>query len=283
MKVLIDKTFDGKSLGKYDLCLCIGNEKVVANVSKTKSNIHLAIGEGKFGNKLDFKDFPLSDFINTLKSSSLKISKSYGSVSISISNTLFSFIPKALFQEKSLDLYVKLNTQIKSSYDFRYKTLEKEGIIVCFAVPKNLNSWIEKVFPNAKLTHEIAIFTESVLRDFYSLSENRVIINIHKNHFDIISLEKGQLKFINSFLFKTKEDLLYYILYAFEQLEINPNLIEVFLLGEIKKGDEIHQLIFQYIKNINFGFRNKNIKITGALNQIPKHTLYSIFNQSLCV
>ena len=77
--------------------------------------------------------------------------------------------------------------------------------------------------------------------------------------------------------------MLYYILFTFEQLEINLDLIEVFLIGEIKKGSEEHQLLFKYIKNIHFGFRNKNIKVSGVLNEIPKHYFYTIFNQSLCV
>lgn len=283
MKVHIDKTFDNKSLSKYDLNLNIGNNSILADVSKTKSNIHLAIGEKKFENKLDQDNFPLTLFIEALKESPIKISKQYGRVSIAIANNLFSIIPKALFKKESIHLYLSLDNQLKKNFSFRYKVIEKENMVICYALPKILNEWIKKIFPFAKITHEIAIVIESVIRDFYSLSEERVIINIHNNYFDLVFLKKGTLEFVNSFLFLKKEDLLYYILFAFEQLKINPEEIEVFLIGEIKKGADEHQLLFQYIKNINFGFRNKNIKIAGALNEIPKHYFYTIFNQNLCV
>ncbi len=283
MKTLIDKTFDNKSLSKYDLNLNIGSNIIITNVSKTKSNTHIAILEKVFDNKLNQIEFPLANCIKALKESPIKISKQYAKVSISISNRLFSVVPKVLFEKNNINLYIKQNARIHSSCDYRYKVLEKEGLVICYAVPQNLNTWIKKIFPTAKITHEIAIVSESVSRDFYSLSNDRVIINIHKNYFYIASFRKGKLEFINTFPFSEKEDLLYYILFTFEQLSINPSLIEVFLTGEIQKGSEEHQLIFQYIKNLHFGFRNKNIKMSGALNEIPKHYFYTIFNQSLCV
>lgn len=283
MKVHIDKTFDSKYLNKYYLNLNIGNNLLLANVSKIKSNTHLAISEKIFDNKLNPPEFPLSNFIKALKENPIKISKQYAKVSVSISNGLFSVVPKVLFEEKNIDLYVNQNSKVKSSYNYRYKVLDKEGLVICYAIPENLNNWIKKVFPIAKVTHEIAVVSESVLRDFYSLSENRVVINIHKDYFDIISLKKGQLELVNTFNFSEKEDLLYYVLFTFEQLRINPDLIEVFLIGEIQKGSDEHQLLFKYIKNLHFGFRNKNIKLSGVLNEIPKHYFYTIFNQSLCV
>ncbi len=281
MKVHIDKTFDSRLLLKHDLNLTIGNDLIVADVLKTKSKTHVAIAEKEFDNKL--KKFHVANFTKALKTYPIRISKQYRKVSISIANTLFSVIPKALFNEESTHLYLKLSATIKQPFEYKYHILEKEGIVICYALPQNLNDWITKVFPAANLTHEIAVFIESVLRDFYSLSEDRVVINIHKDYFDILFLSKGKLELANSFHFSEKEDLLYYILFSFEQVGINPNLIEVFLVGDIKKGGEEHQILFKYIKNIHFGFRNKNIKIAGALNELPNHYFYTVFNQSLCV
>tara|TARA_Y100000739_G_scaffold226563_1_gene234305 strand:- start:1429 stop:2280 length:852 start_codon:yes stop_codon:yes gene_type:complete len=283
MKAHIDKTFDSKFLSKYNLSLNIGDNLIIADVSKTKSKTHIAVAEKSFGNKLTQNKFQIANFITALKSCPVKISKQYGKVSISIANTLFSIIPKALFNKESIHLYLKTNSQVNETYDYKYQVIEKEGIVICYSIPKNLNDWIKKVFPTAKLTHEIAVVIESVLRDFYSLSEDKVIINLHKDYFDIVFLAKGKLEFANSFRFSEKEDLLYYVLFTFEQLGINPDLIEVFLIGEIKKGGQEHQLLFQYIKNLHFGFRNKNIKIAGGLNELPNHYLYTLFNQSLCV
>lgn len=282
MDIHIDKSFDAKTLSKYSLSLKIGDDFFIADAVKTKSGAHIAVAEKSFESEIK-DDFQIGTFINALKACPIKISKNYGKVSISIASTQFSVIPKALFDKGSIKSYVELNSKVQGLFDYKSQILEKEGVALCYAIPRELNNWIKQVFPNAKITHEIAVVIESILRDFHSVSEDRMILNIHKGYFDLIYLKKGKLNFVNSFVFSEKEDLLYFTLFAAEQLGIDTHEIEVFLLGEIKKGSEQHQLLFQYIKNLHFGSRNKNIKIAAGLNEIPNHYFYTVFNQSLCV
>ncbi len=282
MEVFLDKSFDSKSIPKYNLNLKIGEDFFIAGATKSKQDLHIAIAENGF--KSELKDgFQIGTFIESLKKCPVKISKKYNQVSISIANTYFAIVPKALFQKENLKSYIELNAKVANIVEYRFQILEKEGIVVCFALPKELSDWINQIFPKAKITHEISVVIQSVLRDFHSLSESKVVLNIHKGHFDLMFLSKGKLEFVNSFPFSEKEDLLYFVLFTLEQLNLDPHEIEVFLLGEIKKGSEQHQLLFQYIKNIHFGSRNKNIKISNGLNEIPNHYFYSVFNQSLCV
>lgn len=282
MEVFIDKSYDDKSLAKYNLSLKIGDDFFIADASKQKSLNHLAIAEKGFANELK-EGFQIEQFVNALKESPVKISKKYSQVNISVANTHFSIIPKPLFDKAKINEYLNLNTTLKKDFDVRFKTLEKEGIVVCYGIPSELNSWIKKIFPQAKVTHDMAVAIESVLRDFHSLSDDRLILNIHRGYFDFLFLKKGKLAFANSFLYGEKEDLLYYVLFTCEQLGIDPLETETFLLGEIKKGSEKHQLLFQYIKHLYFGSKNRNIKVANGLNELPHHYFYSVFNQGLCV
>ena len=281
MDVFIDKSFDVNNLTNYSLSLKVGDNFFIANALKTKSSIHIAIAEQEFQNGLK-EEFKISAFIETLKKSPVKISKKYNEVFISIANTHFAIIPKALFDASQIKSYINLNTKVPESFVFKSKVLDKEGIVICFAIPKELNDWTKKIFPKATISHELAVGLQSIIRDFHSLSEEKVILNVHKNYFDFIYLKNGKLNFANSFSYIEKEDFLYFVLFTAEQLEINPLEIETYLLGEIKTGSETHQLLFQYIKKLHFGNRNKNIKLAAGLNEIPKHYFYTIFNQHLC-
>lgn len=281
LEVVIDKSFDVNALNKYHLSLKISQDSFIANATKIKSGSNIAVTSQSF--KGEFKqEFHTSAFIETLKKSPIKISKKYHSVSISINNTYFSVVPKALFDANSLSSYVDLNSKSGADFEYRYQLIPNTSVVICFAVPKELNTWIKNVFPKAKVIHELSISIETALRDYKTLSENRLILNVHKNHFDFIYLKEGKLDFVNAFQFQEKEDFLYFLLFACEQLQINPHEIQTFLLGEIKKGGELHQLLFQYIKHIDFGNRNKNIKISHGLNGIPNHYYYNTFNQYLC-
>ena len=281
IEVIIDKSFDASALQKYHLSLKIGIDFFIVNAVKIKTATNVAIAEQIF--KGEYKqDFHTNAFVETLKKAPIKITKKYQSVSVSIANTFFSIIPEVLFDKSMVRSYVEMNCKINDNYDFRYNIIPNSGMVICYAIPKDLNAWLIKVFPKSKITHELAISIESCVRDFKSLSENILVLNVHKNYFDFIYLKKGKVEFVNSFHFEEKEDFLYFLLFTCEQLEINPHEITTYLLGEIKKGEELHQLLFQYIKNIEFGSRNKNIKIAHGLNSIPKHYFYNTFNQYLC-
>lgn len=281
VEVIIDKSFDPDDLHKYHLSLKIGTDFFIVNAIKAKSETNIAIAEQNF--KGEYKqEFHTSAFVETLKKAPIKVTKKYKSVSVSIANTLFAIIPKVLFDETMVKSYVQLNCKTSSNYIYRHSFIPNSEMVICFAIPRDLNAWLTKVFPKAKIIHELAVSIEATIRDFKSLSEDKLILNVHKNYFDFIYLKEGQTEFINSFHFTEKEDFLYFVLYTCEQLGINPHEITTILLGEIKKGEELHQLLFQYIKNLEFGSRNKNIKIAHGLNGIPKHYFYNSFNQFLC-
>lgn len=281
LEVVIDKSYDVSAVSKYHLSLKIGKDSFIANAIKIKSGTNIAVADLNFKGEHK-QEFHTSAFIETLKKCPIKITKKYQTVSISISNTLFSLVPKALFDASMVKEYVELNCETNENYDYRYSLIPNTEIVLCYAIPRDLNAWVAKVFPKAKIIHELAISIETALREFRNLSDDNLIINIHKNHFDFIYLKKGNLEFVNSFPYQEKEDLLYYTLFACEQVKINPHEITTFLLGDVKKGDQMHQLLFQYIKNLEFGSRNKNIKISPGLNSIPKHFYYNTFNQYLC-
>lgn len=281
VEVLIDKSFDASSLGKYHLSLQIGHDYFIACATKVKSGQISGVASQSFKGELKH-DFHSSAFIETLKNCPLKISKKYASVSISISNLNFSIIPKALFDLKELNHYVQLNSSPGATYEYLHSTLKNNGIVIGFAIPKDLKAWIDKVFPNANIHHEIGVSIGASMRDYNSLSSSRLILNVHYDHFDFIYMKEGKLNFANSFAYESDEDFLYFTLFTCEQLGINPHEIQTFLLGNLKRGGSLHQLLFQYIKNLEFGQINKNIKITSGLAGLPKHSFYNTFNQYLC-
>jgi hypothetical protein len=74
MEAQIDKSFDLKSLNKYNLSLKIGDDFFIIDVFKSKSGVHLAVSEQNF--KKDTKDgFQKSNFVHALKNCPVKVSK----------------------------------------------------------------------------------------------------------------------------------------------------------------------------------------------------------------
>ena len=65
----------------------------------------------------------------------------------------------------------------------------------------------------------------------------------------VVSQKKLQL--YNQFDYQTKEDLLYFILFSFEQLNIEPETVKLKLFGAIEKDDPVYDICYNYIKDIS--------------------------------
>ncbi len=70
--------------------------------------------------------------------------------------------------------------------------------------------------------------------------------------FDMLVLTDQKLRFFNTFRFNTKEDFIYFLLFAMEQQHLNPERTPVQFSGAIEAGSEIHAICERYIRHIQF-------------------------------
>jgi len=75
-------------------------------------------------------------------------------------------------------------------------------------------------------------------------------VHINKNHFEIIVTNQGKLELYNTFNYKTKEDFIYYILFAAEQLSLNPETLIFEFIGSINVDDDLYKIAYKYIRHI---------------------------------
>ena len=103
-------------------------------------------------------------------------------------------------------------------------------------------------------------------------------MHISDNILNISAFKNTKLIFSNSFSFDTKEDILYFTLFTFEQLKLDTEIVNVKLYGEIIKGDENYQLLYEYIRNIEFGSKPNNINLISEFEKLKGHQFYGLFN-----
>ena len=106
---------------------------------------------------------------------------------------------------------------------------------------------------------------------------------INTNNIEIIVIENGNLIFQNSFKVFNSTDILYFTLFCLDQLNIDPNKNEVFVFGEVEKGDENYSLLYDYIRNIKFGEISSSLNFNKELNKVSNHKYFTLFSQLLCV
>jgi hypothetical protein len=82
----------------------------------------------------------------------------------------------------------------------------------------------------------------------------------------------------NSFSLNSIEDFPYFILFTFEQLQLDRDINKIVLLGNIDDQSDLYKLIYKYVRNVEFleyDFKYQS----EILNTIPKHQNFIVLNQ----
>ena len=66
----------------------------------------------------------------------------------------------------------------------------------------------------------------------------------------MLYFKNKKLLFFNSFDYKSKEDILYFLLFSLSELSLNPDNIHLVCCGLIDLDSELYGLLYTYIRNI---------------------------------
>jgi hypothetical protein len=150
-------------------------------------------------------------------------------------------------------------------------------------VPENLDALLQRYWPSSHIFHASTVLSESLVINFKNVMDVKIVyVNVSDDRFDLLNFKQSRLNFNNSFGYKTKEDFIYFLLAALEQLGLNPEEVEVVLIGAIDKNDVLHEMIFKYIRHSSFIERNDTVKYAYVFDELNYHHHYVLLNGLLC-
>ena len=187
-------------------------------------------------------------------------------------------MPSSLYKKEEKESILAFNTEVKGKVLTDIILSQKAHLI--YSVPKSILTIVSNFFPKAKQKAQ-----ESILIQQYSQFNNteNAYLYLNQNKVTITFFKENKLIFNNSFDYITKEDLLYFVLFSFEQLKISTENIEVILFGAIEKDDEYFNLLYDYIRNIKLGKRPHQFNFPSEFDSLAENKYFGLFSQVLCV
>lgn len=196
------------------------------------------------------------DTLNRLKahlSTDTAFSDGFSNVQLIHQNELATFVPKALYNEAHKADYLKFNAKILKTDVLAEDTIEANQSVNVYVPYVNINNYIFENFGAFEFKHAATILLQKALQyaqDFED--ETLVFINVNTHTFELFVIENKALKLYNTFEYNTKEDFIYYILFVFEQLQLNPETAQIQLSGSITEGDDLYQILYTYVRHVDF-------------------------------
>lgn len=179
------------------------------------------------------------------------VSKKFSEVIVIHSNKLFSLVPKPLFNEKEIANYLKFNTKILANDHIAYDEFENYDIVNVYVPFVNINNYIYDLFGAFEYKHSGTIMAESLLTSQNNDKEATCYVHIAHKQMEITVKNQKNLLLYNCFDFTTKEDFIYYLLFTFEQLQLDTETTKLKLFGKVEEGDAIYNISYQYVKNVS--------------------------------
>ncbi len=165
-------------------------------------------------------------------------------------NLLFSIVPKPLFNPDELESYINFNAKILPNDLLAYDEIENTELITVYVPFVNINNYIYELFGEFTYKHSSSVMVHSLLNIPTPIKESICYIHVSEKYLDITVLKNKKLVLHNSFNFNSKEDFIYYTLFTLEQLNLDPETIQLKLFGTIEEEDYLYKICYKYIKNI---------------------------------
>ena len=275
-KFMVPTTNNINKLSHLKLSIQVSLNGLSFCILNLKNNTVEFLHELSFENKLNPGDLlsELQSEFNELE----KLNQDFNSILVIYNNDLSTLVPKALFNEDNLADYLKFNSKILSSDFITYDEIEQNDTINVYIPLVNINNYIYEKFGEFTFKHASTIFIEQVLKSEKNSIKPKIFINVSKKSFEILAVENGNVSLYNFFEFKTKEDFIYYVLFTLEQLNCNPETIELVLFGDIDSKDELYKITYKYIRFVFFGQRPDNFKYHEQAQPSNKHSHFLILN-----
>ena len=202
----------------------------------------------------------------------------FKNVNILIDNNNNTFVPKDYFQEETKEDYLSL-LNIKHSNNILADDIAEHNIVNVYSYDDKLNF----LNNNIKVYHSSSILIKKLLKEFSGRNpETRAFVNVKNNSYELIIINNDKLVFHNYFNFNTKEDFLYFILFTFDQLNIDNESIPLYFMGFIEEKSTLVELCSRYIRNIRFFNRDNDFSYINELNSVPYYYYYTLYSFISC-
>ncbi|MFQ3579179.1 MAG: DUF3822 family protein [Bacteroidales bacterium] len=281
IKFIQDKRFSIDNSIKYGISIQLSESGFTTLFQEIEKKIFLAIHtvSGQYNhNSIDYYDGIKEYMKETI------FRYPYNILKVIVTDKRSTLIPETLFVESKIKNFFLLNHRLNDDEELHFYKLKQYGFYIVFPVPSFISSLYANRLDDAILYHQGIPFLESVL----SLQKaknvhERVYVNFHRTFFDAAVVKSNKLLLYNTFFYADENDMVYFIMLLYDQLQLNTEINELVLMGTILKQSEGVRMLSNYIRHISFmDFSSINDNLSYIFEDIDCYIYSNLFSVFSC-
>jgi hypothetical protein len=205
--------------------------------------------------------------------------KNYQTVYVNFFTELFTLCPAAFYDPENSRQLLEFNAGKTGDAVILNDDISPE-IKLIYAIDEHLKSTLDLLFPHHHIKHTVSVLSQLMLHS-EEFNKEQVVLNVHQNHIELVIKENTKLLLANQFSVKTQEDILYYVLFALEQYQLNPASVTLCITGNTDHHSDLVSTIKKYVKHTRLAIGHRSIN-WQSIEGMPQHFNYSLINRPFC-
>jgi hypothetical protein len=265
-----DEAFNPDATEVYSLFAQVGNGHVSWCVLDNEKNKYVC----------------LESFRNRLEDLSSRVPVApnpFRPVKVIVESNCSTLVPSLLFDREEKDLYLDFLHDREPDDEVRFDRLDQMEMVNVYSVPAYVVRTVSEIFPGSSLFHHSSALIKCLWMNFKNrINRRKMFLHVREHDFDLLVYDGRQIEFYNTFHFQAPADIIYFVIFVMEQMDLNPEETGLILMGNIDRDSDAFRLLYKYIRNIEFTARNDLFNYSYTFDNIPPHHHYLLLNFRIC-
>jgi hypothetical protein len=278
---LVDETFDTNITSSYFLSIQVCLDGFSFSTLDPVRNKYIQFKYFSFSNA---KTDDLTALSERIFEQNQLLNLPFRKVFVLLPSFYSTLVPSGLFKPEEAEKWIYFTHQIPSGNKILYTPMKLADAWNIFVSPEPIIQLFQRQYPEPVFFHQYVPIAETKLAiSRPGVGRNQVILNLQNNYFDMVVLERNNLKLCNTFEINGEQDLIYFTLFVFDQLQLPSDSTETLVIGSHPHSGTILQTLRKYIKHIKQPGLPGGFQYSYLFKNIPGHKFYNLFSMPSCV
>ncbi len=207
----------------------------------------------------------------------------FKSVLVGMPGKISTLIPSVLFDIHTVNLFLGFNHEADEAQLQSHDKIAMADAYNAYAYDAALADCWKPLSSKVRVVHYTTALIQSMLLQHRAEAHSKILLHVRRDSFDLVVTEGRTLQLCNVFDYKAPEDVLYHVLNAMEQLNLNPANETLIMAGQVEKKSAVYEILHKYVSNITFAQRIPNTECSYGFAALQQHKYYPIFALRQCV
>lgn len=191
-------------------------------------------------------------------------------VNVVLETNRYTFIPFELFQEEQAQGLFTYSQSEQENEKVLHTLLPKCNIAALFGMDRFTYAWLTDFYPEAHFYGQMAPLAEYFCSQSRMTEVPELHVVIQEETINVLGFNRGRVVLANTFSYLSAEDLVYYLLAVWQQLELQPATHQLFVYGNSTHRAEAVEKLKRFIRHVEtpelprsiFGPKSENQSFT---------------------